>query len=125
VAEMNMHEHDLVRASELMGYAVRNPMKEKLGRIEEVIIDVTTGRLAFAVLSFEPSLGMGEKLYAVPWRALAYKPDEREFVFEVDRERLESAPGFSRKRWPKLADRTWGAEIATYYGHRPYWEVVI
>src|SRR6266545_4609381 len=62
-------------ASTLTGDSVRNPAGEDLGKIEEIMIDVPTGRVAYAVLSFGGFLGLGDKLFAVPWGNLTLDED--------------------------------------------------
>jgi hypothetical protein len=112
----------VLSASTLKGDPVRNAAGEDLGNIEEFMIDLETGRVAYAVLSFGGFLGMGNKLFALPWEALRLDTDRHEFVLNVDKEVLKKAPGFDKDNWPDFADRSWGAGIYRYYGHRPYWE---
>jgi len=111
----------VLSADTLAGDKVVNHKKEDLGKIEHLMIDLDTGRVVYAVLSFGGFLGMGDKLFAIPWNALTVDTVEKQFVFDVDKEKLEHAPGFDKDNWPNMADRTWGAEINTYYGAKPYW----
>lgn len=108
-------------ANALIGDHVRNPEGEDLGRIEELMIDLGSGRVVYAVLSFGGVLGIGDKLFAIPWDALRLDPDDNEMVLDVKRETLESAPGFDKEDWPVMTDRTWGAAIHNHYGFVPYW----
>jgi sporulation protein YlmC with PRC-barrel domain len=108
--------------SSILGYHVRNSAREDLGSLEEIMIDEATGRVAYAVLSFGGFLGLGNKLFAIPWEALALNRQDKEFVLNVDREKLERAPGFDKQHWPDMADRNWESEIFAYYGCKPYWE---
>ena len=77
---------------------------------------------AYAVLSFGGFLGMGDKLFAIPWRALQIDPPNHRFILDVDKETLESAPGFDKDHWPSMADEQWAREIHTYYKANPYWD---
>jgi hypothetical protein len=79
------------------------------------------GRIAYAVLSFGGFLGMGDKLFAIPWNALALDTVEKRFILNVDKERLKGAPGFDKENWPNMADHAWGAKVFTYHGAKPYW----
>jgi sporulation protein YlmC with PRC-barrel domain len=106
----------------IKGDRVRNPAGEDLGKIEEIMIDIPTGRVAYAVLSFGGFLGMGNKLFAVPWQALTVNERDRVVVLNADRQRLENAPGFDKDQWPDMADQSWGTGIYSYYGYEPYWE---
>src|SRR5579884_2304978 len=110
----------VLSASTLKGDAVKNRSGEDLGKIDEIMIDVPTGRVAYAVLSFGGVLNMGNKLFAVPWSVLTLDEDEKEFILDVPKERLENAPGFDKDNWPDMADQTWAREIDDYYGAEPY-----
>jgi sporulation protein YlmC with PRC-barrel domain/Cu/Ag efflux protein CusF len=113
----------LHRASEMIGTEVENPQGENLGKIEEIVIDPVDNSVAYAVLSFGGFLGLGEKYFAIPWRALQHRGEGGEtVVLDVDKERLENAPGFNKNDWPDMANRSWGEEIHAYYGQQPYWE---
>lgn len=111
----------LFKASDLIGKEVRNNQDEKLGKIDELAIDITDGRVAYAVLSFGGFMGMGDKLFAVPWDALQLKPRDRSkdneliFIFNVDKDRLKSAPGFDKNAWPDMADPTWSTNVEKYW----------
>jgi surface antigen len=93
-----------------------------LGKIDEIMIDIPSGRVAYAVLSFGGILKIGNKLFAIPWNALKVDEDEKSFVLEVDQRTLETAPGFDKDNWPDMADVTWGSQIFKHYGIAPYWE---
>jgi len=118
------HQHRRVMsAGTLAGDRVRNSADEDLGTIEEIMIDVTSGRVAYAVLSFGGFMGMGNKLFAVPWNALTLDEDQHEFILDVDKNTLENAPGFDKDNWPDMADSNWGSQIHSHYGQQPYWGV--
>jgi sporulation protein YlmC with PRC-barrel domain len=112
----------VMSAGTLAGDRVRNSAGEDLGKIEEIMIDVPTGRVAYAVLSFGGFLGMGDKLFALPWDALQLNEDEHEFILNVDKATLENAPGFDQDNWPDMADENWASQIYGHYGSKPYWE---
>ena len=115
-------EPQVLSATTIIGDKVINPQGEHLGEIKELMIDLDLGRVAYAVLSFGGVMGLGEKLFAIPFQALQLRPDRHEFVLNVDKEKLKKAPGFDKNNWPSTADRTWGAQIHKYYGYEPYWE---
>ena len=71
------------------------------------------------VLSFGGFLGMGEKLFAVPWSALVLDTKNKRFVLDVDKERLENAPGFDANDWPDMANDAWEKTVNDYYGTQP------
>jgi sporulation protein YlmC with PRC-barrel domain len=112
----------VMSAGTLAGDRVRNTAGEDLGKIEEIMLDVPTGRVAYAVLSFGGFLGLGNKLFAVPWEALTLNERDHEFILNVDKEQLDNAPGFDKDNWPDMADPAWGSQVFKHYGYKPYWE---
>ena len=109
-------------ASTIKGDKVVNRSGEDLGKIEELMVDLQDGRIAYAVLSFGGFLGMGNKLFAIPWKALSLKLHEHAFILDVDKEILEKAEGFDKDHWP-TTDREWLSSMYNYYGYQPYWQV--
>jgi sporulation protein YlmC with PRC-barrel domain len=103
-------------ADTLVGNNVYNLKEEELGEIKEIMLDTRSGRVVYAVLSFGGFLGMGEKLFAVPWNALTLDPINKRFILNVEKDRLKTAPGFNKENWPNMADQTWNNEIHSYYG---------
>ena len=102
-------------ASTLTGDKVTNPKGESLGDLKDIMIDTDTGHIAYGVLSFGGVLGLGEKLFAVPWEALRVDGERHELVLNVDKERLKDAPGFDKDNWPNFADTTFTSQIRQYY----------
>jgi hypothetical protein len=109
-------------ASSLMNDRVVNPQGEDLGKIEEFMIDLDSGCIAYAVLSFGGFLGFGDKLFAIPIQALSLDEDRKCFILNVTKEKLERAQGFDKSSWPDMADTSWGTSLHEYYGYEPYWK---
>lgn len=106
----------IMSANTLTGDRVVNRQGENLGKIEDIMLDTTNGTVAYAVLSFGGILGIGDKLFAIPWEALQLDPVNKQFVLDIDKERLESAPGFDKDHWPDMADLRWSDEVRSFYG---------
>lgn len=111
---------EVMTAETLTGNPVVDAKGEELGKVTDVMLDVRRGRVAYAVLSCGGFLGIGDKLFAIPWGALTLDAERKCFVLDVDRARLESAPGFDKDHWPSTA--SWATEVHGYYGVRPYWQ---
>lgn len=112
----------LMGADTLIGNEVRNNQDENLGEIKEIMLDVADGGIEYAVLSFGTVLGMGGKLFAVPWSALKLDTEEKCFRLDVAKDRLKDAPGFDKDDWPDFADKTLVNDLHAYYGTKPYGE---
>ncbi|MEX2260486.1 MAG: PRC-barrel domain-containing protein [Bryobacteraceae bacterium] len=114
----------ILSATAIVGDKVVSTSDEDLGKIEELMIDLDRGSIAYAVLSFGGFLGIGDKLFAVPWSAFRLELEKGHFILDVDRAVLEKAPGFDKDNWPDMADRNWAAKLHRHYGSRPYWDNV-
>jgi len=110
---------ELMGADTLMGNDVYNNDNEDLGDIKEIMIDMASGKVAYAVLSFGGVLGMGDKLFAVPWAALKLDTANKRFTLAVPKAALSDAPGFDKDNWPAMSDKTWAAGVHKFYG-TPY-----
>ena len=109
----------LMGADTLMGNDVYNKDGEDLGDIKEFMIDMASGRIAYAVLSFGGLLGMGDKLFAVPWGALALDTANKRFTLNLPKAKLKEAPGFDKSNWPSMSDKAWATGLHSFYG-TPY-----
>ncbi len=119
---MSIHtSRRLLSASTIEGMPVQNQSGEDLGEIHALMIDLEGGRIAYAVLSFGGFLGLGDKLFALPWGALTISADGEFFILNVSREQLEQAEGFDKDHWPDMADAAWADRLHAYYGYKPYW----
>lgn len=110
---------ELMGADTLIGDHVHNLKDEHLGEIKEIMLDMRTGQVAYAVLAFGGFLGLGEKLFAVPWQALHLDTVNKRFVLNVDKARLKNAPGFDKDHWPDMTDVGWSNQIHSFYGTDP------
>jgi len=123
IYKSNIHmEHGpkLMGANTLVGNDVYNLEGDDIGEIKEIMLDMATGDTCYAVLSFGSFLGMGEKLFAVPWNALTLDTIKKRFILNVEKSRLQDAPGFNKDHWPNMADQTWAADLHKYYHTKPY-----
>jgi len=109
----------LMGANTLIGNEVCNDNDDNLGEIKEIMLDMRTGRVSYAVLSFGGFLGLGDKLFAVPWNALTLDTVNQRFILKVEKDRLQHAPGFDKESWPDMADPTWAKGVHLYYGTSP------
>ncbi len=105
----------LLSAGSITGDEVCNMQDEKLGKIHDIMLDTTEGKIRYAVLSSGGFLGMGDRLFAIPWRALRLDAANKRFMLDVAVERLKEAPGFDKDNWPNMADSTWNSSIESYY----------
>lgn len=108
----------VLSGTSIIGDDVKNAQGENLGDIKDLMIDLDSGRIEYAVLSFGGFLGMGDKYFAVPWSALSVDQEDKCMILNVDKETLESAPGFDKDEWPNFADASFRDSIYGHYGVR-------
>lgn len=113
---------EVMDAATLQGDSVVNAEGDALGKIEAIMLDVRSGRIAYAVLSFGGVFGVGTKLFAIPWSALTLDAVGKRFVLNASKEQLGKAPGFDKDQWPSMADQGWAAAVHTFYQVKPYWD---
>lgn len=90
----------LIAAGEVQGTSVYNRAGEKLGSVEDIMIDKTSGRAEYAVLSFGGFLGLGTNEYPIPWEKLTYDTHIGGFIVDIDKRMLENAPVYAEgSRW--------------------------
>jgi BON domain/PRC-barrel domain len=107
----------LWKGSAVIGATVKDSQGKNIGKIEDLVVD-STGRVKYAVLSFGGFLGIGDKLFAVPWSAMRFDRDANDIkavVLDVTKESLERAPSFARDKWPDPKDRQWGESVSRYW----------
>lgn len=109
----------LMGADTLLGNDIFNRQGESLGDVKEIMIDIATGKVVYAVLSFGGLLGLGNKLFAVPWGALTLDTLNKRFTLNIDKDALKEAPGFDKGHWPSKSDQTWAGGVHRFYG-TPY-----
>ncbi|MEI6414578.1 MAG: PRC-barrel domain-containing protein [Pseudomonadota bacterium] len=122
MSQLHEFSNSPVKASSIIGTDVVNPKGDNLGDIKEVVIDPRTGKVAYAVVSFGGFLGMGKKLFAIPFSAFECDVTKNEYVLDISKEKLEAAPGFDSDHWPSMSDEKWNRDVYKYYGRSPYWE---
>jgi sporulation protein YlmC with PRC-barrel domain len=110
---------ELMGADTLIGDHVHNMQDEHLGEIKEIMLDMRTGKIAYAVMSSGGVLSIGEKLFAVPWEALKLDTENKQFRLDIEKERIDNAPGFDTGNWPDMANPQWKSQIHSYYGMPP------
>lgn len=122
IFKRNRLDSAVMPIKKLQGYKVYSADGERLGRIKDVIVDLSFGKVAYAVLQFGGFFGIGDKYFAIPWEALMPNPEDDNFILDIDKNLLLQAEGFDKNDWPDMADYRWGLGIYSHYGYRPYWE---
>jgi len=106
----------VIRAARVQGTAVTNPAGEDLGSIRDVVLDKYDGSVRYAVLEFGGFLGLGSKLFALPWELLRYDEGADAYVIEVRKELLSRAPGFDSDNWPDMGAVEFDVDLRAHYG---------
>jgi sporulation protein YlmC with PRC-barrel domain len=122
-----------IPSNRLEQYGVINEKGQDLGQVQNFVIDMVAGKVAFAIVSFvskggsekqgeQGIFGLSDKWFAVPWEILVWRPEKRKFFLDVKREVLEKAPGMDKDKWMEEIDLEWLAKNSLHYGRYPYWD---
>jgi sporulation protein YlmC with PRC-barrel domain len=117
---LSINSGTLIPADKINGTDVYNMAGERLGNIEDIVIDKVSGRAIYALMSFGGLLGIGEKQYPLPWSVLNYDPIKAGYVVNLDKNDLIEAPSYHRS-----ADFQWtseyGRQIDHHYNAPSFW----
>ena len=109
-----------IRVSQLIGANLQNDQSESIGEINDLVLDSRTGKVRYAAVTYGGFLGMGDKMFAVPFDAIKTKTDLQDagkyvLVLNVTKEQLEGAQGFDQEHWPNMADKKFAMELDQRY----------
>ncbi|QDU40934.1 PRC-barrel domain protein [Maioricimonas rarisocia] len=110
-----------IRASEFIGMNIQNAQGEGLGEVNDIVIDASNGKVRYAAVTYGGFLGLGNKMFAVPFGAFEVRTEEGDsddyiLVLNVTQSQLEGAQGFNEDNWPDFGDRTFTDEVDRRYG---------
>ena len=111
---------ELQSAKKLMGSTVQNLQNERIGSVEDVLVDIESGRLLAVVVSSGGFLGMGDDLSAVPPTALRRGSAAQTYQLDATKEQLTASPHFKRTEWPDFAQPTYSSTVYRAYRVEPY-----
>lgn len=109
-----------VRVSEVIGMNIYNPQGEDVGEVNDIVLDPNTGKLRYAAVTYGGFLGIGDKMFAVPWEAFQCArdtddPDDYRLTLDVSKRQLEGAQGFNQDNWPNFADPNFTRDLDRRY----------
>ena len=113
----------LIASDRVIGTEVRRPDGGKIGRIERLMLDKESGRVAYAVMSFGGFLGLGEDYYTLPWPVLSFDPEFDAYVVDITEKQLRAAPALSPEGGDPKEEREWEEHVHRYYNAAPYWGI--
>ncbi len=110
------------KSSDLMGQNVKNVADEDMGKVDNVMLNLPSGRVAYLILSPATGLGLGNNLYALPPNAFSINKDGKSLTSDVTKEKLAGAPHFDKNNWAQISDPAWAAQVYQYYGKQAYFD---
>jgi sporulation protein YlmC with PRC-barrel domain len=112
----------LNEATSLCACDVVDTQGNVLGSLVDLMLDLDRGCIAYAVVATGGFMGIGERLFAIPWKALRFDGAQLQLQLQRRRPDFEDAPSFDRDHWPRTAAPSWHQRVHAYYRSRPYWE---
>ena len=107
--------YTVVVKKSILGAKIVNAQGEDLGEIEDLVIDTRDNRVAYAIVSFGGFLGMADKHFAIPWKAISFDARDKVAILNIDKDRLTNAPGFDKDKWPDMTDTMWHRLVQNHY----------
>jgi PRC-barrel domain len=112
---------NLIGSDKVEGTPVYRSNGERVGKIERIMVDKLTGRVAYAVMSFGGFMGIGEDYYPLPWSLLTYSPRLDGYEVNVSEQQLKGAPKYSKHESWDWSDAKRGRKVYDYYDVTPFW----
>ena len=111
-----------IPTSKLERYDLVNEKGQDLGQVQNFVIDMLAGRIAFVVVAFGGMLGISDKWFAMPWEIMTWSPGKKKFSVDMPQNVLQTAPGMHKDRWLEEINSDWLAAAYLHYGLAPYWD---
>ncbi|MFN3403525.1 MAG: PRC-barrel domain-containing protein [Cytophagaceae bacterium] len=111
----------ILPAGTLIGSKIKNHYEEDLGRIKDIMLDLEYGTIAYVIISYGGVLGIGEKLFVVPFQALKAHTEDQTFHLNVKKDKFENAPEYKTKNPNENINYEFLTDVYNYYGHEIYW----
>jgi sporulation protein YlmC with PRC-barrel domain len=111
-----MNNRTVVNANDIISLKVMNNQDKDLGKIEAIMLHKVDGKVAYVVLTYGGFMGMGNKLFAIPWNVFSYDASKDCLRLSLSEEKLKNSPGFDKDNWPDMSNHTWNSSIHSYYG---------
>ncbi len=112
--------NEAAKASDIIGMTVKNYQDEKLGKVNDLAVDVASGRIVQVIVSSGGFLGMGDTLVAVPPGALHHDIGQKVLHLDADQAKLKAAPKFDSSKWDENSQSTQASEVYAYFDQQPY-----
>jgi sporulation protein YlmC with PRC-barrel domain len=118
---MSAVNSDAIRAKTVIGTSVKDAVGDKIGTIEDIVLDKLSNNIVFAIVGFGGFLGMGEKYHPIPWSSLRYDEREGGYIVNVTKEVLEAAPADSIDALVSGNAVAYRDRAYDYYNASRYW----
>jgi len=119
---MNKQSPRFIPSNRLERYDLVNEKGQDLGQVQNFVVDMLTGRVAFVIVAFGGMLGISDKWFAMPWDIMVWSPEKRKFIVDMPQKILETAPGMNKGKWMEEINSDWLAKCYLHYGLAPYWD---
>jgi sporulation protein YlmC with PRC-barrel domain len=103
-------------------YDVVNKKGQDMGQVQNFVVDMVAGRIAFVIVSFEGFLGISDKWFALPWEILTWSVENKKFILDMPKETFRAAPGLDKTKWPGEINFDLVAKTYSHFGVAPYWD---
>jgi sporulation protein YlmC with PRC-barrel domain len=113
------------QSSKLTGMTVLNLQNEKLGRVQNILVDLPSGRIVAVIISSGRFLRLDDELSAVPPTALRFTAGEDTLQLDASKEMLSLAPHFKANQWPDFTHPSYVGAVYRAYHVEPYFATFV
>lgn len=111
----------VIRAKKVIGTNVKDTAGQKIGEVEDIVLDKLSNNIMFAVVSFGGLLGVGSKYHPLPWSTLDYDEDADSYVVNLTKEQLKAAPADTIEQLTRNGGTAYRDRVYDYYDAPRYW----
>ncbi len=110
------------KTSDLIGMKVKNVGNQDMGKVEDLMLSLRQGRIAFVILNPDSSLNLGDNFYALPSDTFTPSADGKFLSSDISKDKLTSAPHFAKNNWNELSDPSFASRVYQYYGKQAWFD---
>lgn len=104
-------------ATLVFGAKISNQEGTKVGQIQDLIVDLKSGQVIYAIISLDDEMGIDDKYFPIPVKALKENPEREEIVLDIEESQLETAPSYTKQEWPREYDEEFINSVYSHYGY--------
>ena len=105
-------------ATLVIGAEISSSKGGRIGHIQDLIVDLKSGLVIYAIVSFDQTVGTEDQYFPIPVKAIKENPQDEEIILDIEREQLDDAPSFDTKDWPRKYEEEFVRSVYNHYSYK-------